>query len=257
MRIIIIDDNISMRKVLGALFLSQGHEVLAALADGEMLEACLARLQPELICLDYHLPGRDGLALMNVIHRLAPGVAVLFMTASSQDDIQQQATDAGVSGFIHKPFSPQQILDELGNVSQLQQMMATLDFPAMTSATTKQRGNAVLADDSASVRLALKAMLEDAGIKVLQAVSNGREAIVAAVRHQPDLVFLDINMPVMGGFDALVQIRQLCPASRVVMISGAAEKQVVTQSASLGAVGYILKPLKLGYVESVASKLLD
>lgn len=256
MRIIIIDDNASLRKVLGALFLQHGHEVLAALADGELLESCLDKLKPDLICLDYHLPGRDGLQLMQVIQQRAPHVAVLFMTASSQADLQQRATDIGVSGFINKPFSPQQILHELDNVLMLNQMVALLGGHDAKPARESQKGTAVIADDSPSVRLALQAMLQDCGVKVLQAVANGREAIEATSRLQPELLFLDINMPQLGGVEALPQLRQQQPQTKVVMISGAADRQLVTESAQLGAVAYIVKPLRASYVEKVTSRLL-
>ena len=65
----------------------------------------------------------------------------------------------------------------------------------------------MVADDSAAVRLVLKGLLEEAGVRVVQTVANGSEALNALRHHQPDLLCLDVNMPVMDGLDATHRIR--------------------------------------------------
>src|SRR5574343_1171955 len=99
MRIMIVDDNASMRKVLAALFSGAGHEVVGAFADGNGIEELIGQTTPEVICLDYHLPGRDGLAILRSIQKAAPGVDVILMTASSDAAVESQAADAGAAGF--------------------------------------------------------------------------------------------------------------------------------------------------------------
>lgn len=261
MRILIVDDNASMRKVLGALFQSLGHEVVAALADGNGVEQLVQEKQPDLVCLDYHLPGRDGLTILRAIQAQAPEVDVVFMTASSEAGLEGKAADAGASGFIRKPFGQVQIIAELKAVAetrQLEQAAAQRDAqPGGGASGRKQRrGTAVIADDNGSVRLVLKALLEESGLKVVQMVANGGEAVNATKAHKPTLVCLDVNMPVMGGMEALPQIKQISPETAVVMVTGEADKTMVAQAASLGAVGYILKPLRPAYVEGFIRKLL-
>ena len=118
MRIMIVDDNAAMRKVLAALFVSAGHEVVAVLEDGSRLEQSVHDTAPELLCLDYHLPGRNGLVLLRTINALAPDVDVVFMTASSEQNIEGMAADAGAAGFIRKPFSQSQIINELHAIEE-------------------------------------------------------------------------------------------------------------------------------------------
>lgn len=60
MRILIVDDNAAMRKVLATVFASAGHEVIGAYPDGHGLEERIRQASPDLLCLDYNLPGRDG-----------------------------------------------------------------------------------------------------------------------------------------------------------------------------------------------------
>ena len=260
MRILIVDDNVAMRKVLAALFASAGHEVVGAYADGNGIEELIRQTTPELVCLDYHLPGRDGLAILKAIQSEAPQIDVVFMTASSEFGIEEKAADAGASGFIRKPFGQAQIIEELRAVEETRKAAnhTAADSIVQRAGPAKPggRGTAVIADDNGSVRLVLKGLLEECGVKVVQAVANGAEAIQAAKNHQPRILCLDINMPVMGGIEALPQIVEASPQTSVIMVTGCADKTLVGQAAGLGAVGYIIKPLRPAYVENFIRKLL-
>lgn len=260
MRVVIIDDNASMRKVLAALFASLGHEVVGAFADGNGVEELIGQTTPELVCLDYHLPGRDGLSILRTIQTAAPEIDVIFMTASSDAGIEASAADAGASGFIRKPFGQQQIIDELRAVEQTRQKAnhtaADSKVARIPRSQRGLRGKAVIADDNGSVRLVLKGLLEECGLQVVQSVANGGEAIQAARTHQPRVLCLDINMPVMDGIESLPRIIEASPETKVVMITGSADKKLVAQCAGLGAVGYIIKPLRPAYVEGFIQKLL-
>lgn len=262
MRIMIIDDNASMRKVLAALFASVGHEVVGSFADGTGVETQIRELAPDLVCLDYHLPGRDGLSILKAIQSEAPTIDVVFMTASSETSIEEKAADAGASGFIRKPFGQAQIIEELRAIeatrkiaNQAARAAAQPESPA-AGARRGRKGTAVIADDNGSVRLVLKALLEESGVRVAQMVSNGAEAVIAVKNHQPRIVCLDINMPVMDGLEALPKIKEASPDSAVIMVTGCADKKLVAEAASLGAVGYIIKPLRPAYVEGFIRKLL-
>ena len=282
MRVLVVDDSEGLRKVLAALLISAGHETVASLADGNGVEEIVARERPDFVFLDYQLPGRDGLEILASIHAQSPEVDVLFMTASTEEQIEQRAADAGAAGFIRKPFSQAQIIDELRDVAEARRLATkaaaaplaatdasdtsdalAADVPGAASSAqpespdkaVRAKRTAVIADDSSSVRMVLKGLLEESGIRVVQAVGNGAEALNALRAHRPGLLCLDVNMPVMSGLDALEAARQMCPDTAVVMVTGCADRAFVTQAASLGAKGYILKPLRPAYVENFVRKL--
>ena len=78
----------------------------------------------------------------------------------------------------------------------------------------------LLADDHAVVRDGLKALLQQtAGISVVGAVADGREAVQQAQELKPDVVVMDLAMPALNGIDAARLLREKCPATRVVMLS--------------------------------------
>lgn len=249
MRIMIVDDSAAMRKVLAALLTGAGHEVVAVLEDGNALEERISELMPDVVCLDYNLPGRDGLTLIRIVHARWPRIDVIFITGSSEAGIEEKAADAGASGFIRKPFSQEQIVGELRGVEETRR--SSMEMPAEArTAQGRARATALIADDNVSIRLVLAGLLKDCGVTVAESVSNGAEAVLGARVHRPRLVFLDVNMPVMGGLEALPKVIEACPQTSVVMVTACADKALVAQAAALGAVGYILKPLRPAYVEN-------
>ena len=103
----------------------------------------------------------------------------------------------------------------------------------------------MLVDDSAVIRGALTHLLEeDSAMEVIASVSNGELAINAAAREKPDIIILDIEMPVMDGITALPQILQKSPDSKIIMFSSLTEKgaQITMKAMALGAVECLVKP---------------
>lgn len=103
----------------------------------------------------------------------------------------------------------------------------------------------VLVDDSGVIRGAIGRILEsDPAIEIVGSVSNGEMGVVLAQRKQPDVLILDVEMPVMDGLTALPQILKASPKTKVIMCSTLTEKgaDVTIRAMSLGAVESIVKP---------------
>ena len=103
----------------------------------------------------------------------------------------------------------------------------------------------LVVDDSALVRAALKAIFEkDPDLTVVATAKDGREAVDLVQRLRPDIVTMDVNMPVMGGYEAVEEIMGVCPTP-IVMITASATKQDregVIKALSLGALDVLAKP---------------
>ena len=103
----------------------------------------------------------------------------------------------------------------------------------------------MLADDSSVIRSALSRMLKtDPNIEVIASVPDGKAAISMARLKKPDLVILDVEMPVMDGITALPEILKLSPKTKVIMCSSLTAKGADTsiKAMSLGAVECLVKP---------------
>jgi DNA-binding NarL/FixJ family response regulator len=108
----------------------------------------------------------------------------------------------------------------------------------------------LLADDHVYIRKTISYLLGMAqDIKVVDTASNGKEAIISARFNHPDVVVMDISMPVMDGIEATRQILAELPETRVLMLSSYSDLQNIKRALHAGAVGYMVK-------DSIASEIL-
>lgn len=102
-------------------------------------------------------------------------------------------------------------------------------------------GTVLLVDDEAHIRKFLTLLLRQLGeVRVLEA-TNGQEAVTVYAKENPDLVLLDINMPVLDGIGALKAIRAHDPEAVVIMLTSLTNRQMIEQAAGLGASNYVRK----------------
>lgn len=259
MKIVIVDDNESLRKVLRALCEGEGHTVIAEYADGRGLLDFVRENHPDVVCLDYELPGENGLELLVQMDAAANHVDVVMITGSTDPELKGHAADLGATGFIQKPFEQSQITDELKVIAQTRAIAARTAAPPpeIPSPARITPGSAVIIDDSGSIRLLLKGILDELGIRVVGFAANGKEGIDVVEKTHPALVCLDVDMPVMTGLEALPKIRAASPQTKIVMITGNAGRAIVEAAVAGGAKGYFLKPIRPLKVEEFMRKLLQ
>lgn len=113
----------------------------------------------------------------------------------------------------------------------------------------------LIADDCATVRVALRSILKKAGYSVLGEASDGRTALRMIEQLHPDIVSLDIHMPVMSGLDVLGELRDSAQKTAALVVSADSAKATVHQSFDLGALGYITKPFNEQRVLSAFSQV--
>ena len=108
----------------------------------------------------------------------------------------------------------------------------------------------LLADDHALFRAGLRALLSDiAEVQIVAEASDGEQAVRLAASTEPDLVFLDIAMPVLGGLAATEKIKAARPATRIIVLSMHLTEDYIRRALSAGADGYMVKdsaPSELG-----------
>lgn len=100
----------------------------------------------------------------------------------------------------------------------------------------------LVCDDAAFHRLTLCHLLEKEGYEIAGQAENGEEAVALYQSLRPDLVTLDITMPVMGGLEALELIRKADKSARILMVSALGQQGQVKQALAMGAKDYVVKP---------------
>jgi two-component system, NarL family, nitrate/nitrite response regulator NarL len=109
----------------------------------------------------------------------------------------------------------------------------------------------LIADDHLLFAEALESILStDERFEVVALARDGREAVDGALELRPDIVLMDISMPVLDGFDATRLLLEEWPEARVLMLTGSNARADVDRARQLGAVGYVTK-------DRIASELID
>lgn len=114
----------------------------------------------------------------------------------------------------------------------------------------------MIVDDSMLARRMLMPILVGAGHKIVCEAANGEEAVQYYREHRPDLVLMDITMPVEDGIAAAKEIRAEFPEARIVMVTSMSDDKHVMRALSAGAAHYILKPYKREKVLDVLQSVL-
>lgn len=114
----------------------------------------------------------------------------------------------------------------------------------------------VLADDEALLRKALAALLPLEGdVTVLAEAENGEEAVRATLRHQPDVLVIDLEMPRVDGLDAVSAIRRVRPDQVILMLTRHARPGVLRRALKLGVQGFVSKSAEPAHITSVIAAL--
>lgn len=114
----------------------------------------------------------------------------------------------------------------------------------------------LIVDDSAIIRRSLAAIIRNGGHEVIGEALNGLQAMIEYENHRPDLVTMDINMPLRDGLEALSVILRKYPKAKVIIISDVNQKDKVFEAIKLGAKNYIIKPFEEEKVINIVNKVL-
>ncbi|MGE8366960.1 response regulator [Cupriavidus basilensis] len=113
--ILVVDDSPSLRRMIGACLRAGGYTVSEA-ADGDEALALAMDTSFGMLVTDQVMPGTDGLTLIRTLRKTPAYAAIpmLMLTTEADGQVREQARDAGASGFLAKPFDPDQLMEAVG-----------------------------------------------------------------------------------------------------------------------------------------------
>jgi two-component system chemotaxis response regulator CheY len=106
----------------------------------------------------------------------------------------------------------------------------------------------VIIDDYDMTRSLLKIILRGEKFDIVGEASDGQAGVAMCLALKPDMVLLDVVMPIMNGIEALEKIHQALPKTLVMMVTGNDDHSVVNEAISKGASGYVVKPFNTASV---------
>ena len=116
--VLVVDDSVSMRQMVSFTLSGAGFEVVEAGDGKEAVDKLNGGAKPNLVITDLNMPNMDGISLIKEIrgmaaHKFTP---VLMLTTESADDKKKEGQSAGATGWIVKPFNPEQMLATINKV---------------------------------------------------------------------------------------------------------------------------------------------
>jgi signal transduction histidine kinase/DNA-binding response OmpR family regulator len=212
--ILVVDDNFINRRVLVEQLSRWGAEPQAvdgATAALEAMRAAVASGRPfAVVLLDMNMPNMDGVGVADAVRRdpaLAATPLAILTSSAAPGDIAR-ARDRGVSVCISKPFRNEELFRAItGMLDPATPRPAVVEHaPAPVAPAGRQLNVLVAEDHPVNQRLAV-ALLEKRGHRV-KVVESGTDALDALEHDKFDLVLMDVQMPVMGGIEATMAIRE-------------------------------------------------
>ena len=114
----------------------------------------------------------------------------------------------------------------------------------------------LIVDDAMFMRVTLGNMLKEWGFEIVGEAANGKEAIEKYRELKPDLVTMDITMPVMSGLDAIKEIIPEFPDAKIIMITALGQKRIIVDTIKHGAKDFITKPFTPEQLKSVIDNVM-
>ncbi|MEK6985064.1 MAG: response regulator [Candidatus Thermoplasmatota archaeon] len=248
-RVLVVDDNQTNRTIFRANLEQLGMVVELAPGPTEALEQLRRGATFDLLLLDHHMPKMDGIELLRAMRSL--GVATPAIITSSVGHQPTLAPDDRVSAFLSKPVKRSRLAaavrDALDGRSTVQPEAAKPEAAA-------SRLRILVVEDQAVNRTVLLRMLENLGATA-DVASDGRQAVEAATRIRYDLIFMDVQMPILDGIEAARQIRRLPGGAwpNIVALTAAAMPGDRQRALDAGMDGFVAKPVRLqGLAEALA-----
>jgi signal transduction histidine kinase/DNA-binding response OmpR family regulator len=253
LRVLIIDDNDTNRRILEEM--TRYWRMLPDGADsGEaglraLTEAADVKRPFRLILLDEQMPGMDGFEVIQLI-RANPnfdGATIMMLTSADQTESAQRCRRLGVAHYLIKPIKPNDLLIAIRRALGHLPPATAVRKPAPALVKGKSLRLLVAEDNLVNQKLAIR-LLQKLGHRVVLA-GNGAEAVAQWQQSPYDLIFMDVQMPDMDGFEATRRIRELETSSGahvpIVAMTAYAMSGDRERCLAAGMDGYIAKPVSL------------
>ena len=117
--------------------------------------------------------------------------------------------------------------------------------------------NILIVDDSRTSRKMLRNILEENGHKVVDEAADGQEGVKKYQATKPDIVTMDITMPIVDGVEALKMIKAMHSEAKVIMVTAAGQRNKMIECIKEGADEFLTKPFEQGEILVVISKIME
>ncbi len=266
-RVLVVDDHAMALDILCNYLENISFRVDAVSSGKEaltILEQASHQQDPfDVVCIDWKMPEMDGFATIKALkanEEITQPLACIMVSAFGREEIQEQDAHY-VDGFLTKPVTPSQLLDAIqdalnGQQNRQQRGNKSLLF---TPDPIRFLGVRILvAEDNTINQQVAKEILQEANIDV-DLAGNGAEAVDRVLANQEtpyDAILMDIQMPILDGYEATQKILALCldrPPPIIAMTANAMQQDLDACIAA-GMVDHVTKPVDVAHLFAVLEK---
>ena len=261
-RILVVDDDADVRESIQALMEDTSVRT-DVLEGGEMAVAAVERAfeekQPyQMVLLDWRMPGLDGIETARRIREeLGKDIYILLLTAYDWDEIEWEARDAGIDGFLTKPFFVSALKEKIVEFTAQGEEESRIEGEA----SSLEGGHFLVAEDNEINAEILEELLgiEGADCEILE---NGKLLVERFAKAEPgefDAILMDVQMPVMNGYEATRCIRSLeredAATIPIIAMTANAFAEDVKEAMNAGMNAHVAKPVDMEVLKKTIKEL--
>ena len=259
--ILFIDDNALNRKITEKVLSDEGIRVLLADSGRNALDMLDAAGHIDLILLDVHMPEFDGFQTAEII-RERYGTKYLILMFSSVDirDDLVKMRELGISDYLIKPVLRNELVQKIKTIIHAEMRAARTTGGPGISDRSDTRKKILIAEDTPINMYMLVEMIRKFGDYTILQAQDGQEAVSLFELEHPDLIFLDLQMPVMNGFEAYREIVTLADAGNLkrpptIAVTAFAMEEDRERCLNAGMDSFLPKPYKKDDIRKALGRL--
>ncbi|RKX18322.1 MAG: hybrid sensor histidine kinase/response regulator [Candidatus Zixiibacteriota bacterium] len=272
-RVLIVDDNATNRRLLISLIESWDMYPTAVSSGEEALQAINQAIDSdenfELVLLDYLMPNMDGLEFIKQMrsdYRLQE-LSVILLSSIGQSIEKNKLKEFGISSFVSKPIKQSFLYDAIVNafnepvgmsIHKEQEISSTESNDLQSFVSTNKK--ILLVEDNKFNMILAKKLLDKEGFQVETAV-DGQKAVECVEASSYDLILMDVQMPVLNGYEATAKIRDMQKISGefipIIAMTANAQQGDKEECLAAGMDDYINKPINAKKLKECIVKYLS
>ncbi len=260
-RVLIVDDNLTNRKILTLQTQSWGMFTCAVESGAKALEWLEQGIKIDVAILDLNMPDMDGLTLAKVIrqHPNCKTLPIIMLSSITKEEIAPEIDSSDLFAILIKPIQQSQLYQSLRQIFSSQSVTVVQEFPESSEIQVMPSNHPlrVLVAEDVTVNQKVIGLLLDKLGYWADMVSNGHEVLEALDNQQYDVIFMDVRMPEMDGFETTRQILRDFRARqrpRIIAMTAEAMRGDREHCLAMGMDDYLPKPIRLDQLAQALAK---
>ncbi|RLA79930.1 MAG: hypothetical protein DRG78_11940, partial [Epsilonproteobacteria bacterium] len=258
-RVLIVDDNQSWHEILSNTLEMFDMQVQHAYDAREALEKIsLAPVKYDLILMDWNMPEIDGIQASREIQGLCStcnkkdicdnvtSPMIIMVSSFRHETLVKSARDAGIDLFLQKPINPSLLNDILSDLfldkNSLHNYVEDTQKSLKDDIKLLAGSKILLVEDNGTNQEIILGLLENSGIDIGIA-NNGKEGVEKFIKDDYELILMDIQMPIMDGYEATKLIREIDSTIPIVALTANAMKEDIQRTQKAGMNEHLNKPI--------------